>query len=121
MTASHGVLAVGDSLSTGFGLAVGGLYCWPWAGWLAWGLGEGLLQHAVNGSTKAQVVADHLPHLQPGARLGCLQLDTNDLAALDPVLFAEQVDTFGASCAAAHLRSLLRHAGLIAGPGGLIV
>ena len=92
MTVSHGVLAVGDSLSTGFGLAVGGLSCWPWAGWLAWGLGEGLLQHAVNGATTSQVVADQLPHLQPGARLGCLQLGTNDLGALDPVLFAEQVD-----------------------------
>ena len=88
----QGVLAVGDSLSTGLGFPVNGLSCWPWAGWLAWGLGEGLTQHAVNGATTAQVIADQLPHLASNTRLCCLQLGANDLNSLDPATFAEQVD-----------------------------
>ncbi|MCW2570937.1 MAG: hypothetical protein JWO88_995 [Frankiales bacterium] len=39
---SHGVVALGDSWLTGYGLPLAGLSCLSWAGWLAWAVCTGL-------------------------------------------------------------------------------
>jgi hypothetical protein len=84
----HGVVAVGDSWLTGYGLPLGGLTCMSWAGWLAWGLVTCLTQHAVNGATAAQVARDQLPLLAGHRyRLGLAWPGVNDLSHLDPDAF----------------------------------
>ena len=93
----HGVVAVGDSLLTGYGLALGGVSCLSWGGWLAWALGTCLTQHAVNGATTPQVARDQLPLLRGRYRLGVTWLGANDLGRLDPDRFEREV---AAVCAA---------------------
>jgi hypothetical protein len=81
---SHGVVAVGDSWLTGYGLPLGGLSCVSWAAWLAWAGGACLTQHAVNGATAQQVVRDQLPLLSHRRyQLGVAWLGANDIGRLD--------------------------------------
>jgi lysophospholipase L1-like esterase len=79
----HGVVALGDSLVTGYGLALGGVSSQSWAGWLSWALADCCTVHAVNGATTAQVARDQLPLLVGDYRLGLVCVGANDLAGMD--------------------------------------
>lgn len=81
---SHGVVAVGDSWLSAYGLPLGGVSCMSWAGWLAWGSAECLTQLAVNGATANQVARDQLPLLRHRQfRIGAVWLGANDLGHLE--------------------------------------
>jgi len=88
----HGVVAVGDSLLTGFGPALGGVSAQSWAAWVAWALADCTTVHAVNGAHVAQVVADQLPLLEGRYRIGLACCGANDYADFDPALFGSQLE-----------------------------
>lgn len=86
---THGVVAVGDSLMTGYGLALGGLTAASWASWISWAMPDCLTMHAVNGSTAQQTVRDQLPLLQGRFRLAVCATGANDIEILDEQRFAQ--------------------------------
>lgn len=90
--AEHGVVAVGDSLLTGYGPALGGLSSQSWGGWLAWAQTTCFTSHAVNGVRADQVVRDQLPLLTSRYRFGVTCSGANDLTHLDPVAFEAAVE-----------------------------
>lgn len=89
---SHGVVAVGDSWMTGYGLPLGGVSCLSWAGWLAWALSTCITPHGVNGARAVQVARDQLPLLAGHRyRLGAAWFGANDVAHLDAATFEADV------------------------------
>jgi hypothetical protein len=90
---AHGVVAVGDSWVTGYGLALAGVTCLSWGSWLAWSMASCLTQHAVNGSRAHQVARDQLPLLSAGEfQLGVAWVGANDVGDFQEGSFREAVE-----------------------------
>lgn len=87
----HGVVAVGDSLLTGFGPALGGVNAQSWAAWIAWALATCSTTHAVNGAHVQQVVADQLPLLRGHYQVGLACCGANDYSDLDLDRYGRQL------------------------------
>lgn len=85
----HGVVALGDSLLSGYGPALGGVSAVSWAGWIAWALPGCLTLHAVNGARTQQVLQDQVPLLKGRFRLAFVCVGANDLDAYDEVRYAD--------------------------------
>lgn len=90
-SARHGVVGLGDSLMTGYGLAIGGVTAQSWAAWLAWALDDCCTLHAVNGVAADAVLRDQLPLLRDRYRLACGGIGANDLVGFDEARFATVV------------------------------
>jgi hypothetical protein len=90
---SHGVVAVGDSWLSGYGLALAGVSCTSWAAWLSWALNTCLTQHAVNGSTAEQAARDQVPLLHGRYRLGVAWLGANDLSRFESSSYSMALNT----------------------------
>jgi hypothetical protein len=90
---SHGVVAVGDSWLSGYGLALAGVSCTSWAAWLSWALNVCCTQHAVNGATAEQAARDQVPLLRGRYRLGVAWLGANDLSRFDPSRYGASLTT----------------------------
>lgn len=91
--AAHGVVGIGDSLISGYGLSVGGVTCLSWAAWLSWALLDCCTLHAVNGAATGIVVRDQLPLLAGRYRVGCVGAGTNDLLTFDPQGYSAGMET----------------------------
>ena len=76
-----GLLALGDSITNGGGELQWGVALQSWALWTARGLNLPYTGHARDGARAADVVAQQLPALDPGARyhVGCLYVGVNDV------------------------------------------
>ena len=83
--ARAGLVAVGDSITTGDGQAMLGLPCRPWTLWLAAALDLPYTSLAVSGHTTADALTLQLPRLraQGAFALACLYLGVNDARAVD--------------------------------------
>ena len=86
------MVAVGDSLLTGFGPALGGVSAQSWAAWIAWSLAGCTTLHAVNGAHVEQVVDDQLPLLDGSYRVGFAGCGANDYDGFDPDRFSGQLE-----------------------------
>lgn len=86
------MVAVGDSLLTGFGPALGGVSAQSWAAWIAWSLAGCTTVHAVNGARVQQVVDDQLPLLDGRYRVGFACCGANDYDDFDPDRFSSQLE-----------------------------
>jgi hypothetical protein len=84
-------VGIGDSLLTGYGLALGGVSALSWAWWIAWALPGCITLHAVNGATAQHVVRDQLPLLHGRYRLSFGCIGANDLVDLDEQQFASSL------------------------------
>jgi lysophospholipase L1-like esterase len=90
VSARHGVLAFGDSITNGGGELQWGVALQSWALWVARGLGLPFTTYAVDGARARDVVAAQIPaflavNALPDARyhLGCLYIGVNDVRAPD--------------------------------------
>lgn len=102
----HCVVGLGDSLMSGYGVALAGVTAQSWAGWLAWALADCCTVHAVNGAAADDVVRDQLPLLQGRYRLACGGTGANDLPGFQGARFAAAV--------AELLQKMQQHADVVA-------
>jgi lysophospholipase L1-like esterase len=102
VSARHGVLAFGDSITNGGGELQWGVALQSWALWVARGLGLPFTTYAVDGARACDVVHEQIPAFRartalPDARyhLGCLYIGVNDVRAPDwaPEAFADDFAT----------------------------
>jgi lysophospholipase L1-like esterase len=76
---SHGLVALGDSITYGHGGMQSGLGSQSWAQWLAEAMDLPFTRYAANGATAADVVAHQLPRLRRDYDVGVLYVGVNDV------------------------------------------
>jgi lysophospholipase L1-like esterase len=77
------LVALGDSVTRGHTEPLLGVHAQSWAQWLAEALDLPLHNLARDGARAADVVAEQLPRVRPGAQLAVLWVGINDTRSLD--------------------------------------
>jgi lysophospholipase L1-like esterase len=83
VTATCGVVALGDSITNGRGEPALGVHPQSWAQWLAEALELPFRKLASDGASAPDVLAEQVPRLRGRADLGCLFVGVNDCRRLD--------------------------------------
>ena len=90
VSAKHGVLAFGDSITNGGGELQSGVALQSWALWTARALGLPFTSYAVDGARAADVVHEQIPSFRRLAAdrdgrydVGCLYVGVNDVRSAD--------------------------------------
>jgi lysophospholipase L1-like esterase len=109
MTATRGLVALGDSITNGHGEPALGVHAQSWAQWLAEALDLPFTKLAADGALAVDVLREQVPRLRGPYDVGCVYAGVNDVRvpAFDAAAYERDMTAIAAAVGAASERLVL--------------